>query len=179
MQGQGGLALWLICRAFDCPRMFHISKIPNRIRADLQEFLAKSAGSPSLSTLRSRKERVRRLLSQPSGHTCSVEMHNMKHMCFLEKKKKIHFLRATELSLPESVAAFQLSGPRRNDPCPPAAGKPYASSFYGGFIYSLLSSIGCLPEHLRRNSRRKTFKARVFSAASLPSFLPPFRAGSH
>lgn len=38
-----------------------------------------------LANLHSRKERVRRLLSQPSGYTCSVDIHNMKHMCFAQK----------------------------------------------------------------------------------------------
>ena len=71
-----------------CLSVFPISK-SDQIPADRQEFLANFARSlVFLLNLHSRKERVRRLLSQPSGHACSVCMHNMKHMCFSQKKKK-------------------------------------------------------------------------------------------
>lgn len=71
-----------------CLCVFPISK-SDQIPADRQEFLANFARSlVFLLNLHSRKERVRRLLSQPSGHACSVGMHNLKHMCFSQKKKK-------------------------------------------------------------------------------------------
>lgn len=93
----------------------HVShqQIPSQIPADLLEFLANIARSlVFLSNLHSWKKQVRKLLPQPSGHTHSGDMCNMKPVCFPKKKKFFFFkaLRDTELLLPEAEVSFQQAG---------------------------------------------------------------------
>ena len=110
VQGQVGFALWLIWLSM---RVSH-QQIPSQIPADLLEFLTNIARSlVFLSNLHSWKKQVRRLLPQPSGHTHSGDMCNMKPVCFSKKKKKKFFfkaLRDTQLLLPEAEVSFQQAG---------------------------------------------------------------------
>ena len=103
----------LLFDSSDCPCMFHISKSPTRFQLTCWNFWPTSLDPWSFSqTCTVGKKRVRRLLPQPSGHTHSGDMRNMKPVCF--SKKKI-FLRDTEILLPEAEVSFQQAGIRRHN----------------------------------------------------------------
>lgn len=74
-----------------CPCMFHISKPLTSFQLTCRDFWPTSPDPCSSLQTCCWKERVRRLLSQPSGHTCSVEKWScvIQSTCaFLKIKKK-------------------------------------------------------------------------------------------
>lgn len=159
----------------------HIShqQIPNRIPADLQEFLANIARSlVFLSNLHSRKEWVRRLLSQPSGHTCSVDMHNTKHMCFLEKKFFFSFskgYRAVTTRVCGILPARRRSQTKLS--LSPATGETCTLTAPGIHLCSLVKSLmspQASPLLANKKIQEENFQSQFLLSCN-PSFLPPFQ----